>query len=55
MINVKNEFYIWDCKCNSTLFTNSGKKKITLGPVPLLEFSMWGTTVVGRKIKVKIV
>lgn len=26
MVNVKNEFYIWDCKCNSTLFINGRKK-----------------------------
>lgn len=54
MVNVKNEFYIWGCKCNSTLFINRGKK-VTLDLVPLLEFSMWGTMVVGRKIKVKII
>lgn len=32
-----------------------GKKKITMSLVSLLECSMWGTMVVGRKIKVKIV
>lgn len=26
MVNVKKKFYIWDCKCNSTLFINRGKK-----------------------------
>lgn len=53
MVNVKKKFISGTVNV-IVHYLLIGGKKITLSLVPLLEFSMWGTMVVGRKIKVKI-
>lgn len=53
MLDVKNDFYICDCKCNSTLFISREKKKISLSAFARIFHS--GSLVVGRKIKFRII